>query len=453
VKFLSRAHSEGPGAFQRSYSSFLRLLLFLTSGGAAICLGAVLLRPELLGEEFSAYRALLVPALVGVPAIVLHGFFGQVLAAAGRANAAALMLLAIAAALAGSAYVGISLAGLAGYYWGNLLTCVLIVGSVVVYLRRWLNLPVRGDGEGVRKLLRENPSIVTFGLVLYVSSGSSAFGHFMARYTVLSSFGEAEAGMLQAAIALSAAFNLVLTPANGLYLTPILNRNMPKYEKMRAAVEFQTKLMVAIGILAMPLVLFPHWALILVFSPAFVQAGQVLVLFVLAQCVLILAGVHQALMIGLDDLKVYGGIIALGHLSIGGLSWLLVPQYGIVGVAVALLIANATIFSLTLARLRSEHGLRLSPRLVVLMVYGLSVLALVGSVGYDSRDPPVLLVLGKVAFYGGFVISLALLLGRQELEWLHRQVDSLLFRDDGHGLKYAAGHAYRRIAGRFFPEA
>src|SRR5260370_41054133 len=48
VRFLSRAHSEGQEAFTRSFGSFLRALLILTSVGTVLGGGVALVRPDFL---------------------------------------------------------------------------------------------------------------------------------------------------------------------------------------------------------------------------------------------------------------------------------------------------------------------------------------------------------------------------------------------------------------------
>src|SRR5947207_540815 len=53
IRFLSRAHSEGPDAFQRTFSSFLRALLALTGLGALVGTSLALLYPNLLGTTLA----------------------------------------------------------------------------------------------------------------------------------------------------------------------------------------------------------------------------------------------------------------------------------------------------------------------------------------------------------------------------------------------------------------
>src|SRR6266851_835345 len=115
VRFLSRAHSEGHEAFSQSFGSFLRALLILTTIGALVGGGIALIRPDILGQQLADYRTFLLPALVGVPAMALHGLFSNVLAAARRTRAAALMAMVIALTLSGATVIGILLDGVRGF--------------------------------------------------------------------------------------------------------------------------------------------------------------------------------------------------------------------------------------------------------------------------------------------------------------------------------------------------
>jgi O-antigen/teichoic acid export membrane protein len=298
----------------------------------------------------------------------------------------------------------------------------------------------------MREEIRDNPGIVTFALILFGTSLTQPLAYLMARYAVLSHFGEAQAGLLQSAIALAASLGLVLNPANGLYLTPILNRDIPKEDKLRAALEFQRKLMIVLGLLAVPIVLFAPWLLILLYSRAFVEASGVVFLFVMAQCVTQMAGVYQALIIGLDDLKIYGLIVGVGQLSLGVISWGLAPRYGLLGVALGFLCASVIIFLVTLIQLSVRHRLALPFRLRAVMAYGL--LALLGAEGlvawFDGPSP--LVIVGKVGFYGLFVLGSWFFLEQAERQEVVRRGKALLVRADPRHWPYTLGDAYHRLS-------
>ncbi|WP_218081752.1 oligosaccharide flippase family protein [Anthocerotibacter panamensis] len=426
LKFLSRSHSQGLAQFQQSYASLLKLLVFLTLGGTTVGLGLVLWHPEVLGADLLKYRHLLVLGILTVPTIALQGFLRHTLAAAQRTRSAAFLDSVIALTMLMALGTGVWLGGVEGFYWSALGAGVLLVVGILVYLRRTLDLPLFAGTSNLRREFQQNPDIVTFSLILYASAFLHPLAYFLARYGVLSHSGEAGAGLLQAALSLSSALALVLNPANGLYLTPILNRAIPKAEKIQAALEFQGKLVIALGAVAMPLVLFAPLLVVLLFAPSFAGAGQVVFLFVIAQCFLQLAGVYQALIIGMDDLKVYGVIVALGHLSFGVGAWFLAGHYGIAGVGCALIFSGLALFLLTLGQLTVRHELVLPRRLVVAMTYCLVAL-LGGGLLFHAYDPwQPLVMLSKLGFYLVFLVGLLGFLGRDEVQRLFGRGQALL---------------------------
>lgn len=428
VKFLSRAHSQSQDEFARTFSSLLWTLVALTSTGAAIALGIVVWAPQLLGGELSGYRELLVPGLLAVPALSLHSFLVNVLAAARRTRASGLLLLVIAALSLVGVVAGVLAGGLVGYYWGLLAAYYAATIGALIYLRRRLDLPVLARGPGIRQTLAANPGIVSFSLIIFVTSYTQSFSLFVTRYAVLSHDGAAMAGLLQAGIGLAASINLLLNPANGLYLTPYLNRAGPVADKVKTTLEFERKLMAVMAAAAMPMVLFAPWLLVLLYSPQFVAVGAVLFVLVLAQCLIQLAGVHQALLIGLDELRAYGAVVAAGQLVLGLIAWLAVPAFGLMGAALGFLAAGLALFFATWALLYARHGFALPARLKALIAYSLLAIGAAGwaSAGLDAGQWSV--VAGKVIFYALFAASLLLFLTRDELAqlgaWIERTVNS-----------------------------
>lgn len=317
-----------------------------------------------------------------------------------------------------AALVGVSVGGIAGLYWSNLLVVVLIAVGLSTYLWRTLDLPTLARQGSVRQALRDNPDVIGFSLILYLTSFASSGALLVVRYALLSNFGEARTGLLQSAISVSAALVLVLSPTNGLFLTPILNREILKAEKLRAAVEFQAKLVPVVGALAAPIVLFPQLVLTVLYSPAFAEVGPLVFLFVVAQVISLLGGVYQALLIGFDDLRAYGAATVVGFVIIGVGAWLLAPGHGIVGVAMSFLAGNVVTFGLLFMRLATKHRMVAPDRLNLSMAYVVLALALAGFL-IGTLDPwqPLVMLL-KVGLYGAFLASLAMLTSRDELRRL-----------------------------------
>lgn len=414
VKFLSRAQSQGRDDFERTYAMLFRILLGLTCLGALLGLVITFIQPEWLGAAMASYRALLVPAFLSMPAMTLHGFFSSVLAAAQKPRTAGLFGFVIAVALALSTLIGILWSGAVGLYWANCLASYLIVLGMIVYLRENLGLAFWHSRLDFLGEIRAHPDTLTFPLILYATSLTGGFSLLVARLSILASFGEAPAGLLQTAIGLAGALTLMLNPANALYLTPTVNRRIAAEEKIRAALEFQSRLVLASALLAMPIALFPDWLIIILYAPAFMAVASVVFIFVLGQCLAQLVGVYQALLIGLDDLLVYGASVIAGHLTLALMAWLLAPALGIWGVALALLGSGILSALLTFTRLTFKYRLALPARLKFLIVY--SLLAVVGAGGLANwvGSADLAALASKAGVYLLFAASLFFLMSKQD---------------------------------------
>jgi O-antigen/teichoic acid export membrane protein len=414
LKFLSRAHSQGEDAFAKTYSVFLLVLMLPVCIVTLAGLSVVWWLPELLGS-LMPYRFLLIPSLLSMPFIALHGYFVSVLATARKPGIASLLSLLIGLSYALTAYVGITVGGLEGLYWLTTLASALVVLVVLAYFRLAFGLTFHLGGQSPLAVLRESPDVVTFALVLYASAVADYISLFVARYVILTNFGEAEAGLLQAATGLSGVLTLILAPIVGLYLTPHLNREMPAADKLRATVQFQAIFMLVLGVLAMPLVLFPYGLLALLLSSQFGAAAQVIFLFVVGTCLTLLASVFQALLIGLDDLRVFGLIAVVSQLSFGVIAWMLAPSLGIIGVGIGLMVARLMFVMAMLVRLMRLHQFAFPRRSAVLLAYVLLALLLTGALsgGPDATD--LFLIVSKLVVYAAFSLSLLWLLSPQEL--------------------------------------
>lgn len=414
VKFLSRAHSEGHESFSRSYSSFLKALLILAGVGTIVTIGLAFFQASLLGPEIFKYRTILIVALLGLPTMILGVFLSSVLASAQKPNASSVLAVITNSSLMIASAVGVLLGGVLGLYTGTSLAGAMITLGLLIYFRQSLALPLYDRNASIHRELKQNPSVILFSFILYLSSVTYSFSYLMARYAVLKNYGEAQAGLLQAVIALSLAIGMVLNPANGLFLTPIMNRNISKEEKLHAASEFGKRLVVILSVVAMPIVLFPQIILTILFSSKFVIAGQFVFLFVAAQCLTQLAGVNQALLIGFDDLKIYSLITCPAQVAAGLIALLLVPRIGIIGVCLGFLVSSSAILLLTAARLKFKHGSSLRESLTLLVGYSLPLILVAGAVSIKYAEWSLLVVLVKVGGYLLFLAGLLLFLNKDE---------------------------------------
>jgi O-antigen/teichoic acid export membrane protein len=249
----------------------------------------------------------------------------------------------------------------------------------------------------------------------------------VARYAIFSNYGEADAGLLQGAIVLSVAIGMVLNPANGLYLTPIMNRNIPKDDKINAATEFQRRMVMILGLVSLPVVMFPQLLLTILFSNKFASVGHVVFLFVFAQILTQLSGIHQAILIGVDDLKVYAVITTAGQLAFAVLAWMLAPAYGIAGVAYGSIASAIAIFAASLIRLKLKHGFWPPRNLRWLVGFTLSSVLIAGWVSGLTTEIDVRNAVLKCVLLLTFVGVLFLFLNSQERITLRRMRAAYLF--------------------------
>jgi O-antigen/teichoic acid export membrane protein len=423
VRFLSRAHSQGPDAFRHTYSGLIKAVIVLTSIGAALGLVVIYLEPSWVGEEFVTYRGLLIPAFLSIPAMALHYYIVQVLAAARQVRLSGLFLLAIAIVQAAGALLGTMAGGLAGYYWAMLLCNYLLVIAMLLLLRFKFSLPILDRQADLRREIRTNPDIVSYTLIMFSISYVLPLSNMLARLSILRTSGASEVGLMQAAIGLAAALNLVLNPANGLYLTPMMNRADSPSQKVSTALEFQHKLLLVMPVIAVPMVLFARLLLFLFYSKSFLEVSQYFFLFVIAQFLVQLAGIGQAVLIGLSDLIVYVIMVGLGQLSLGLVAWGLAPVWGISGVAVGYIFSSLAIFILCNIRLAIRHGWSMPLSQWALVAYGLLGLILAGLL-FRHSTVDVRTVLLEAGYFLVFILGLGSIFGRQEL----RQVLARFFR-------------------------
>jgi O-antigen/teichoic acid export membrane protein len=381
-----------------------------------------------LGPEVTKYKSLLVLALLGIPAAVLGGYFTNVFAAAQRFRTSSMLTIATNAAMLIGVAIGIVFGKILGLYIGIVTAGTVVTLGTFIYLRRKLDLRLFNRESTIAKELKSSPDIVSFSLIIYVATFTYSLSFLVARYSVLRSFGEMQAGILQGAIAVAIAMGLVLSPINGLYLTPIMNRSIGKETKFHTAAEFQRKLIVILCLAALPAALFPKLLLTILLSPKFGPASQFVYLFLVWQSIAQLAGVNQALLVGFDDLKVYAFITCLGFASLALFSWVLVPHLAIVGVAVAFIISGSVIFLLTSLRLKLKHGFSFPAKLLSLIGYVLAVIFFTGVIAGRHQEWDVTTVAFKVVLYAIFALSLFFFLSNEEKGAVLGFRDRLLLR-------------------------
>lgn len=404
VKYLSKSHSEGVVAFQRGYAAFLNALLVLSVGGMLVTAAIVTFAPGLLGRELAQARLYVLVALPAVPAMSLGGYFVNVLAAAQRPTASSVMAIVTSLMMTVATCSGILLDRIQGMYIANSIALILTTVFILFYLRKTLDLPIYNPTGNIVAEIKINRGIPVFAGTLYISTFASSFALLVARTSVLNLFGAAQAGLLQSCIAIGVAMNMVLNPTNALFLMPMVNRNMAKNDKIKATVEFQRLLLIVLCLSAMPIILFPNLVLTILYSSRFTGASQYLIYFVIAQCLMLLAGVYSVLIVGFDDLKMNVAISTFGSAILAVLSWLLAPQFGIFGVAAGFLVSGIMVFLLTLAWLTWKHEFSLPGDVKALLVYSVVAWGFAGLIFSAGDAQTTSIVLGKL---GSFLVFAA----------------------------------------------
>jgi antigen flippase len=406
IKMLSAAHSESRESFARGFAAFLRLLLVISVLGAAVGIALVFVRPSLLGTELLSYRSIVIVALIAIPATNLSALVTNALAAARRVRASALLGLVAAIALAAASISGILLAGLYGYYVGNVIAVVALAIGGMIYLARAEGIrSPKGRVNPLKEVLRY-PETLSFAGALYVVSFTTPLAYLVARYALVRTGGFESAGLLQAAMGLALALRTIMRSSNALFLTPTMNRLGESERKFQNAVDFSRGFALTIGIIALPMVLFPDWGLRALYSSRFTTAAPFVFVFVLSESIQLLAGVNQALLVGLNYIGTHVTICVLADLSVAAISWWLVPHYGIGGVALALLFSPILIFLLTALRLRISHQVTIYKRIGWLPLYVIAVIGIAGAAVSWSGSNTVVAILVKMSVWTVFALSL-----------------------------------------------
>lgn len=425
IKFLSKSHSDGDEEFKRSYAGFFKFLLLLSAAGAGLTIGAILLKPDILGEELEKYKSFLILGLLTLPTFTLSALFVNVFAAAQKFRASSLLVLITNAVLTIAAVAGVIYAGILGLYIGSILAGVLVIIGVMIHFREKFGLPFYDRRANIRQEFKNNPVIFSTALLFYFAAITASLSYLAARFAVLKNSGEVEAGLLHGAMVISFAFGTAFYPAINIYLNPIVNRNIETADKIRQVVQFQRKLTLILGLAALPILLFPKLMLTILFSAEFAGVGEIVYLFVLSQFIVQLAGVYQTLLIGLDDVKSYTLITSAGQIISACLCLILVPHFGIQGVAFAFLTGNSFNFAASLIRLIAKYNFSVPLNVSFLIGYILLILFLTGLAGSQFAEWDMTVISAKIVFSLLFGGSLFLFLNKDEkahLDNLRRKV-------------------------------
>lgn len=378
LKFMSRSHSQGSEAFQQTYLSFVRVLALLVSAAAMFATAALAWWPELFGPDLLAYRSALQLAVLGVPALALNILFVNTLAAAQRPAAGAGLNLLATLALALAAIVGVKLGGLPGLYVGTIAAGLITTMATLAYFRQSLGLRLSGPAQDLVHEFRRSPEIISYSGYIYLVMTAYSLTLLATRYYVLSRLGDVQAGFLQALLSIALTVGAVLAPLSNLYLAPLVNRQIPVRDKVRAAHNFARKMLILLLLAALPVILFPQLVLSILFTAEFAVAAKALFVFVLWQCLYQMVNISQQLLIGLDDVLFVSLAACAGFGSAALLFPVLIPHLGLGGAAGALALGMAIYGLAAEARLRLRFDSAAPAGLLVQAGYVLGAVSMAG---------------------------------------------------------------------------
>jgi O-antigen/teichoic acid export membrane protein len=379
LKFMSRRHGDGHEPFERTYAAFFRALLGVALVAVLVLEALLWWRPSVFGAELVIYRRYFVIAFLAIPSLMLNVLLVNTLASAGRGATAALTNLLIVALAAAAAIIGVMIGGLQGLYVVGVGSGVLATAGVVWFLRRSLRVSVTAHGARLRDELRGSPEIVSYSFYVYVAVGAYLVAVLITRFFVFDELGPVGAGLLQALLSIALTVGAVMTPMSGLYLAPLLNRQIPVSAKLEVANDFAAKIAPLFLIGGVAVSLFPGLALTVLFSQKFAGAAGVLFLFVVWQCLHHLANVYLQLLIGLDDVRFYALLNCVAYVGAAIVFRPLIGAYGLGGAAIALAIASVVNAIGCAVRLALRFRARIGS--VVLVRGGASVAAIMGAGG------------------------------------------------------------------------
>jgi PST family polysaccharide transporter len=381
MKFMAWRHSDGHDAFERTYATFFRALALLALIAVAVVGALLLWKPGLFGSDLIAYRSVLFVAALGVPAAMLNILFVNTLASAQRGASSAMVNMCVLASLALAAIVGVQAHGIAGLYTATAIAGLFTTAGTIWYLRRTLGVRVNAPTNGLVRELRASPEIVTYALLIYAAMSAYSLTMLAIRYFAFNELGATAAGLLQAALGIALTAGAVVTPMNGFFLAPYLNRQLPLQEKARAANDFAGKVLALFVVGGVVVALFPSVVVSLLFSPRFTSVAGVLFLFVIWQCLYQFVNVYLQLLIGIDDVAFASVSTFFAYGATALFFRPLIGSFAIAGVALSLSLTMLVLLLAMVLRLRFRFGVSIDSRVWVRTTFAVGVIVGAGAAG------------------------------------------------------------------------
>jgi antigen flippase len=409
LRYLSKYRTDGD-AFASLYVAFRRALWISSAVALLGGMAFVTLRFTNRVDDLAPYTGAVMLGLVSIPAIAFIALDRNVLAVFDRSRMAGVVALVVAIALVASTYVGLRAGGLPGLYAGNLLVYGALAIFLSTYVRRNLirvHAGLSSQGPSFTAVLRGEPGLVTFCTSIHLLTLASPAAYLIARLLLLDKWGAVQTGLMAAAFGFGVAVRTAMNQANALYLTPLTNRATPRSERAAAVSHYARTLTILFLLGVLPIVLFPDAFLSILYSRRFVAASASVGTFMIAEGLLLMAGVYQSLLIGFDDINGYTVLSVAANIVTIAASIILIPALGIIGCAIAFVCGNGILLILTLLRLATFHSLAPVVRETGVFWTAMLVLAILSWWVSDSSRSQ--LSLRIIAGLSGYTLLIAML--------------------------------------------
>jgi enterobacterial common antigen flippase len=409
VRFLPELWSRSQNEFVALTRRMRNLLLLLALIATGFGLAVTTFSPQFWGKEFLPYRNIVFFGFLSLPVVIFVPFIQNVIAGRMAHNPSALFTLGHAVILAVTGIGGVALGGLGALYALYAVSGLMLVFLGVRFAERRVSQDIQRREE--RPLSVGLPwRIWKFSFALSGLAFVTPFAALYVHYHVLGTFGIEVAGWMQAAMGVGLAVRSLLGSAHPLFLTPNVNRGGSPEERMQWVNEFQKTFSFLCIVTVLPLLLFPHVVVTLLYSHKFLPAASFVALFVIGEVLILLAGTYQALVVAFDHLvfHVIQNLLAQGVLLT--IAILLIKPYGIFGAGLAGICAQLVLYSGSTLFLRWRYGLKIPLRSGLTTLFIVVSLGLAGLIGALYPEFSWGVVLGKVSLYGIFIAGLGFFL-------------------------------------------
>ncbi len=403
----------------------MRNVIALTTLVAIIASFAInLFYPALWGKELLQYRSIMFAAIACLPIIAFLPFLRNAIAGQMQHNKSMLFFMAHAVIFTLSGILGVWWKGLEGLYLLYAVFGIMLIFPVVTRLTK-VPLPDQPAKAATGFFsLKMPPNIWKFCFTFFGLAFIAPFAILQVNYQVLSHYGAETAGWMQAAVGISLAVRGVLGAANAAFLTPNLNKGGSPKERMDRALEYNKTLVIISCLTVVPILLYPHIFVRILYSENFLPGATFVALFVLGEIIILMTGTYQALIIALDHIAYHVIQNIIAQLALLVMALVMIKSYGILGAGLAMIISYLYLLLAATLFLKFKYRLTTPLHNATLIVYTLIALCIGGGVGATFSGYSLEIIVGKTALYLIIVSGLWFFLNKQERnklsEMLHK---------------------------------